>query len=75
MISLICYKGLINCQSNHPGRVDFRNGEFFKNKITVDYNSCDHSFYDDDDEYYQSGDEEYEYDYDYEICSRYNVFN
>ena len=76
MISLIFYKGLINCQPN-PGRVDFRNGEFFNHKITVDYSSCEHSFYEDE-EYDQSEDEGYEYEYDdygYEICSRYNVFN
>ena len=67
MISLLCYKGLINCQSK-PKRVLFK--EFFNYDITVDYNSCNHPFYD---EYEYEGYEEEEYDDD--ICLRYNVLN
>ena len=69
MISLLCHKGLIYCQSN-PGQVDFKH--FFEYKIKVDYASCEHSWYDEDS---QSDNVEYqhEYDYgeDYDQCIRY----
>ena len=60
MISLLCHKGLINCQLN-PRTVDFKH--FFEYKIKVDYSNCDHEFYEDN---YQSGNEEYEDEYEYD---------
>ena len=82
IISLLCYKGLINCQTN-PRRLDFRlqTSEFFNYNIKVDYSSCQHNFYFYDDEGdYQSENEEYELEYEGDeynddVCLRYNVLN
>ena len=71
MISLICYKGLINCQSK-PARVLFK--EFFNYDITVDYSTCNHPFYDDEYEEYEGYDYEGD-ELDEDYCLRYNVLN
>ena len=79
-ISLLCYTNFIDCQAK-PKRVQFKN--FFNYNIKVDYTTCNHPFYSDNegDEEYQSDSnyeaDDYEYDegydddeYDDEMCLR-----
>ena len=56
MISLLCYKRLINCQTIYFNQ---DNQNFFNHKITIDYTTCNHYFYDDVYEYEGEGDDEY----------------
>ena len=66
MISLLFHKGLINCQLN-TREVEFKH--FFEYKIKVDYNTCKHSFYEED---YQSDNEDEEYQHEYNYGDEYD---
>ena len=69
MISLLCYKRLINCQSIYFNQ---DNQNFFNNKITVDYSTCNHPFYfykENEGDYLYEGDD-YADDYADDSCKR-----